>query len=175
MQDREQRVWKWQRCAPPRRTLHDCGGYVCTSYSPDLSGHIRPDKPSDSNRIGCVSQRKGYLPDNTDSGNKGAPREQDGRLTKRYAWTCYFRRRYLVPINVFFHMSLRFFFGSHPVYVLCDATVRCLFVQRDRLASTKYAREFYPVRGDQNMIIMARIINGTAVLMCFTLKGVTRT
>ena len=76
MQYREQRVWKWQRCAPPRRTLHDCGGYVCTSYSPDLSGHIRPDKPSDSNRIGCVSQRKGYLPDNTDSGNEGEPRRK---------------------------------------------------------------------------------------------------
>jgi len=76
MPEREKRVTTWQRCAPPRRTLHDCGGHVCTSYSPDLNGHIRPETRSDSNRRGCVSQRKGYLPDKTDSGNEGEPQRK---------------------------------------------------------------------------------------------------
>ena len=44
--------------------------------------------------------------------------------------------RYLVSIGLFFHLSLCCMLGSHPVYVLCDATALCLFLQQNRLAST---------------------------------------
>ena len=99
-----------------------------TGYSLVPNAHIRRDIRSGANRRGCVSQRKGQNPDNTDSGNKGEPRPQDGRLTKRYARIRYVRRRCLVPIGLFFYQSLRCFLGSHPVYVLCEATIRYFLV-----------------------------------------------
>ena len=47
----------------------------------------------------------------------------------------------------------------------CDATAQCLFVQRNRLASTTSTRGFQPLTGDQNIIIMVRTFNAIAVLL----------
>ena len=172
LQNCEERGATWHRCAPPPRTLHYCDGCLCTGYSPVPNVHIRRDTRPGANRRGCVSRSKEYLPDNTDSGSKG-PRQQDGRLIKRYTWICYFRRLGVSCPSVCSSMSLCCFSGLTP----CTCCVMrrsdvCLYNVIVSHRPHKPVGFIQPVGGDQNMIIMARKIIGT---MCFPLTGVTRT
>ena len=65
-----------------------------------------------------MPRNKGLHLDNINSGTKGEPRQQDGRLTMALRMDMFFSA---TVITLFFHISLCWLFGSHAVHVLwCD-------------------------------------------------------
>ena len=108
--------------------------------------------PAPINAVACPESRD-HPPTNTDSGNRGNPRQQDGCLTKRYPWICLFLaslfgiHRFADMFLISVSMSLSLFSPS----ACAVATIRCLY---NEIVShrPKYTHVFYPVRGHQIMI-----------------------
>ena len=113
----------WQRCAPSpciqSTIVMVTSAPVKALYQRCLCGETHGLAAIDA--VVCHEARGS--PRQHRFGNKGEPRQQDGRFTKRYAWICVS----VCLLILSFSLSLCCFLGSHSVYVLCDATVRCLY------------------------------------------------
>ena len=91
-------------------------------------------------------EAQGHLPDGPDSETRGS---HGSRMVVSKSTTHGFFI-FGIPVSclsvylLLFYLSLCRILESHPVYLLCDATARCLLVQRNRLSSTKNPVGFTP-------------------------------
>ena len=129
-------VGRYGRVAPPRRTLDCSDGHVCTGYGPVPDVHIRQDKngvvPIDG--VVCPGTR-GYTPTTLTQEPKGSHGKKivaSQGATHGYVIFCDGVSCPSLSSSICLSVAC---FGLTPC-TCCDATVQCLFVQRNRLVST---------------------------------------